>query len=595
MKNIILIISVIIAGLFTSCQEFQNDFLEAPAKSTLDESIIFSTLDLAQGAIDGIKEPMGQTNSYRGRFIPYYGFNTDVEYEYNSSSDGNANGELCNYGMDPNNTTMNTENNAWAMMYRGIERANICIRGLRNYGNPEPGTEFGQLLGEALTLRAVYYADLTKAWGDVPARFEPINTETLYIPKSSRDVIYKQLLQDLEEAATLVAWPNETDATSTVETINKAFVKGLRARIALIAGGYQRYPDGVRKSTDPDLSTEKMYRIALDECRSVINSGTAHLESSFETLWRNFNEEDISAGGEPLWQIPFAAGRGRVNFSFAVRHRSVDQHTSQARGGTAGPLPTLFYDFDETDTRRDITCIPYQWGTAVNGFSQQELVGLDTWYFGKYRYEWMTRIVTSSNDDGINFMYMRYAEVLLMAAEAANELEGPAAAAPYLKQIRMRAFPPAMQAEKVDAYVNALNTKDAMFNAIVKEEMYEFTGEMLRKQALIRWNLLSTSLDEAKSKLADLENRTGDYADVPTTLYYKYEDDNETLDIYGLNRGETTDPGAEYSAKAWDDLLDDTINSIYQPGINVDDRQFWPIWQVFIDGSNGQLVNDYGY
>ena len=220
---------------------------------------------------------------------------------------------------------------------------------------------------------------------------------------------------------------------------------------------------------------------------------------------------------------------------------------------------------------------------------------MDTWYFGKYRYEWMTRIVTSSNDDGINFMYMRYAEVLLMAAEAANELEGPAAAAPYLKQIRMRAFPASMQAEKVDAYVNALSSKDAMFKAIVKEEMYEFTGEMLRKQALIRWNLLSANIEEAKSKLTDLENRTGDYADVPTTLYYKYEDDNETLDIYGLNRGETTDPGTEYSAKAWDDPLDDTIDSIYLPGINVDDRQFWPIWRVFIDGSNGQLVNDYGY
>lgn len=593
MKNIILIISVIIAGLFTSCQEFQSDFLDAPAKSSLDESVIFSTLDLAQGAIDGIKEPMGQTNSYRGRFIPYYGFNTDVEYNYGSG--GGANGALCDYSMDPNNTTMNTENNAWAMIYRGIERANICIRGLRNFGDPQPGTEFGQLLGEALTLRAVYYADLTKAWGDVPARFEPITTETLYIPKSSRDVIYKQLLQDLGEAETLVAWPNETAATSTVERINKAFVKGLRARIALIAGGYQRYPDGVRKSTDPDLSSDKMYKIALDECRSVINSGTAHLESSFETLWRNFNEEDISAGGEPLWQIPFAAGRGRVNFSFAIRHRSVDQYTAQARGGTAGPLPTLFYDFDQTDTRRDVTCVPYQWGTAIDGFSQQELVGLDTWYFGKYRYEWMTRIVTSSNDDGINFMYMRYAEVLLMAAEAANELEGPAAAAPYLKQIRERAFPPAMQAEKVDAYVNALNTKEAMFNAIVKEEMYEFTGEMLRKEALIRWNLLSANIEEAKSKLTNLENRTGDYADVPTTLYYKYEDDNETLDIYGLNRGETTDPGTEYSSKPWDDLLDDTINTIYLPGINVDDRQFWPIWQVFIDGSNNQLVNDYGY
>src|SRR5690606_36989872 len=97
--------------------------------------------------------------------------------------------------------------NTWAMMYQGIERANLCIRGLRTYGNPTPGSFMGYLLGEALTLRAVYYADLLKAHGDVPARFEPITTETIYIEKSSRDVIYKQLIADLAEATALVPWP----------------------------------------------------------------------------------------------------------------------------------------------------------------------------------------------------------------------------------------------------------------------------------------------------------------------------------------------------------------------------------------------------
>ncbi len=594
MKKLIIIISgILIVGLFNSCQEFDEDFLDAPAKSTLDESVIFSTPALAKGAVDGIMEPMGQTNSYRGRFIPFYGFNTDAEYHYNSDSPGNSTGELCNYDAKPNNDRMNSENNAWAMMYSGIERANICIRGLRTFGNPEPGTELGQYLGEALTLRAIYYADLMKAWGDVPARFEPINSETIYLEKSNRDIIYKQLLADLEEAATLVAWPNETSATNSVERVNKAFVKAFRARLAMIASGYQRYPDAIRRSNDPELAVDIMYRIALDECRDVINSGMANLTPSFETFWRNYNEEIVTAGGESLWEIPFSDGRGRVNFSFAVRHRSVDQYTGQPRGGSAGVIPTVFYDFDQADTRRDVTCVPYQWATAVNEISQQELVDLDTWYFGKYRYEWMNRYVTSTNDDGINWIYMRYAEVLLLAAEAANELEGPSAAAPYLKEIRRRAFPSAMHAQKVDTYVNALNNKQAMFDAIVLEHKFEFTGEMERKQALIRWNLLKSSLDETKEKLTNLQNRTGEYADVPTTLYYKYGADNETLEIYGLNRGETTDPGSEYSAKSWDSLLDDMINSIYVG--NVDDRMLWPIWQVFIDGSNGKLVNDYGY
>ncbi|MBG7610678.1 RagB/SusD family nutrient uptake outer membrane protein, partial [Polaribacter sp. BAL334] len=109
---------------------------------------------------------------------------------------------------------MNVNNSSWAMIYLGIERANICIRGIRQYGNPEPGNELGQLLGEALTLRALYYSDLIKAWGDVPARFEPINSETIYIEKSSRDIIYKQLIADLGEASALVPWPNESATTT---------------------------------------------------------------------------------------------------------------------------------------------------------------------------------------------------------------------------------------------------------------------------------------------------------------------------------------------------------------------------------------------
>ncbi|MGM1056533.1 MAG: RagB/SusD family nutrient uptake outer membrane protein [Bacteroidota bacterium] len=593
MKNLIKICSVfIISCLLVSCEE--EDFLDAPAKSTLDESIIFSTVGLAQGAVDGILEPLGQTNSYRGRFLPLYGFNTDVEYHYSSTS-GNSNSDLVTYDAKPNNSTMNSENNAWAMMYQGIERANIVIRGLRSFGNPEPGTEFGQLLGAALTYRAVYYSDLMKAWGDVPARFEPITTETIYLGKTSRDTIYKRLIKDLGEASTLVAWPNESSYTTTVERVNKAFVKGLRARLAMVASGFQQYPDGIRRSNDPDLSVQKMYQLALDESRSVINSGRASLEPSFETFWRKFNQENINAGGESLWEIPFSDGRGRVLFSFAVRHRSVDQFTGQPRGGSAGPTPTVFYDFDENDTRRDVTSVPYQWGTAIDGIAQQELQGIGTWYFGKYRYEWMDRYVTSTNDDGVNWIYMRYAEILLTAAEAANELEGPGAAAPFLKEIRRRAFQADQHTTKVDAYVDALSSKEAMFNAIVEEYKYEYTGEMDRKMDLIRWNLLGDKLDEEKEKLINLQNRTGEYADVPSALYFKYEDDGFTLDIYGLNRGENSDPGPEYSIYNWSEPLDDVINTIYKPGVNVDERQFWPIWQVFIDASNGELVNDYGY
>jgi len=597
MKRIIILTGIIVAGLFTSCQNSIDNYLDTPSQSSLDESLIFSNPTLAKGAIDGIKIAFGDTNSYRGRFLPWYGMNTDVEWYNSSESITDDKPTICTYATTPLNSQMNTIDNAWARMYVGIERANICIRGLRKYGNPTPGSEMGQLLGTALTLRAIYYADLMKAWGDVPARFEPISSETLYLPRTDRDLIIKQLIQDLGEASDLVAWPNATTATTSVEQINKAFVKGFRARLAMVAGGFQQYSDGVRRSTDPDLSVEKMYTLALKECRDVIASGKAKLEPSFETFWKNYNKSTVlTAGGESLWEIPFAPGRGRMLHTFAIPHNTTNQFQVGGHKGVAGPLPTVFYDYDVADTRRDVSCVPYIWGNAVAGISKQELGAFNKWYFGKFRYEWNTLNI-SGTDDGINKIYMRYAEVILIAAEAANEIEGPLAAAPYLKEIRKRAFAPGVQQLKVEDYVNALNSKEAMFNAIVDEHKFEFTGEMERKQALIRWNKLKANLDLAKEKMTRLAARTDEYADVPTKLYFKYKPDGVTLDVYGLNRGEIVDPlvgppGYDInSATDWKSLLDTKIASLYKVGVNPDQNQFWPIWQTFIDASGGKLTN----
>jgi len=87
MKKIILLSGLILSGFLTSCQDSIDEFLEAPTKSSLDESVIFSTPALAAGAIDGIKIPFAETNSYRGRFLPYYGLNTDIEWFNASQTD----------------------------------------------------------------------------------------------------------------------------------------------------------------------------------------------------------------------------------------------------------------------------------------------------------------------------------------------------------------------------------------------------------------------------------------------------------------------------------------------------------------------------
>ncbi|WP_207534345.1 RagB/SusD family nutrient uptake outer membrane protein [Desertivirga arenae] len=589
MKRFITIITLAsVLGVTSGCK----DMLDAPAQSTLDESVIFSDPSLAQGSIVGILHSFGETNSYRGRYLVNYGINTDVEVYNSLKSTADEKSRLANYNTNANNSQMNTDNNAWAVFYEAIERSNLAIAGLRKYGNVQNNPALAQLLGEALTLRAVLYNDLIKGWGDVPARFEPMTTQTVYLPRSDRDAIYKQLLADLDEAASLLPWPNETATTSTVERVNKAFAKGLRARLALAAGGYAQRLDGtVRLSNDPELTRDKMYAIAKKECLDIINSGKLKL-LGFKEVFTNLNQEVVTAGQESIWEIPFAEGRGRVTFDLGVKHTTIDKYTAQNKGGTDGPNPIMWYEYDKDDVRRDVSVVPYEWTNGI-----QVPTALSRWYFGKYRYEWMKRRVTSSNDDGLNWMYMRYSDVILMAAEAINELDGPAAAAPYLKMIRERAFP--NSPAKVTNYMaQATASKSSFFNAIVDERALEFTGEMLRKADLIRWNLLGTKLAEAKQKLQQLETRTGKYQGLMTKIYYRTAADGETVEIYGLNAGdtETGAAAAGYTTnKTWTLSSSSDVNTYWDALYlkNPDEQQVWPIWQYFLDNSNGTLNNNH--
>ncbi|MDR3366025.1 MAG: RagB/SusD family nutrient uptake outer membrane protein [Prevotellaceae bacterium] len=595
MKNTFVItITTALLLLLNACAE---DFLEAPTKSSMDESVIFSTPAYAERAIPGVLQSFAETNSYRGRYLPHYGLNTDVEVQNgmgSTNADPSDKERLVNYNTNLANDQMNTDNNAWAKFYEGIERANLAIRGLRTYGDVKNNDDLAQILGELLTLRAILYSDLLKGWGNVPARFEPVNSETAYLPRADRDVVLKQLLADLEEAATLVGWPNENHFTTSTERINKCFVKGLRARLALMAGGYSLHKGEttLRLSTDPDLERTKMYAIAKDECLSIINSGNAKLQpGGFEACFKAVHAETYVAGNEVLWELPFSEGRGRVIFNLGVKHTTTDKYTGQAKGGDDGPNPVMFYKYEKEDVRRDVTCIPYEW---TNG--KQVPTNLDKWYFGKYRYEWLNRVVTSTNDDGLNYLYMRYAEVLLMAAEAINELEGPAAAEPYLRQIRARAYP--NNPEKVETFMTAATaSKEAFFSAIVNERALEFCGEMLRKADLIRWNLLTTKMNENKAELEQLGTRGAPYNDVNAKVYYKTAPDGESLVFYGLNRGEAGTPIAEpasYTEKSWKLNADDATR-MYWNRLFVRDpslQPYWPIWQYFIDNSNGMLDND---
>ncbi len=588
--------------------------LTTETQSSFDESIVFSNYALAENSIYGIYTVFGQTNGHRGRYCPWYGFNTDIECYGSTTYDG-KNLDIAAYNCLPGNSNLNVNNDPYASIYTAIERANLCVSGLRKYANEETMP----LLGEALTARALLYTELLKAYGEVPARFEPVGPATIYLNKSDKDVIYKQLLADLDEAIPLLPWPAQT---AHAGRMNRAFAEGLYARLALYASGYSLRPaegkvgtgdpGSIRLTNDAELQKSVLYPKALEYLKDCISNSGVSLYADYKELWTNFNNMDMTPGKEVLYALPFNDARGRWNYTFAIRAEANTSLAagSSARGGSAGPLPTVYYMYDGNDVRRDLSCVNYKW-VSSNGKDVQELAGAMNWYFGKYRFEWMTKApYTGGNDDGIKPVYMRFSDVLLMAAEIANELGEINYAKEQLLKVRSRAF----KGHETEAqeYVASLSQGDSFFQAIVNERALEFVGEFLRKADLIRWNMLGAKLDEAKAEIQQMADRTGKYAKLPDYVYTKMNADGQTLSIYGLNLGETSDPGAdwapytdsqgkitEYFGKTEDGVTPTSvvnrIASIYMEGVDPEARMWWPINSTNITNGMGYLANDYGY
>ncbi len=635
---------IIGAGLAAGLSLVSCD-LTTESQSTFDETQVFSDPTLTEYQIYSISQCFGETNSHRGRYLPWYGYNTDIEWYISNTDDEKA--DIVKYDIISTNSQLNLANGPYNELFSGIERANLAIDGIRTYGNPETRPEMAALLGEALVLRAVLYTELLKAYGEVPARFAPVDANTIYLNKSDKDVIYKQLLADLEESFDYLTY---TTAAST-DRVGLAFAKGMYARIALMASGYSQRPDdgqvgtgntgSVRRSLDPELSKNVLYPKALKALQDVINNSGLEL-MDYEELWKSVNNMDLTAGKEIIWVIPFSNSRGRWNYTFAVRNNGQTDWspTTSDRGGQAGPVPYLYYWYDDDDTRRDISCVNFEWENKGQGTLPYP-AGIANWYFGKYRFEWMnTAPYGGGNDDGVKPVYMRYADILLMAAEIANSSgqgeEGKDAgtltrnesfAKECLTKVLTRAY--GNNASRAAEELEGISGEQAIFDEIKKQRALEFVGEFLRKADLIRWNTLREDMDAAAVELVQMRTRatgsiTGkNYGTLGEYLWYRYGTANgiPTIEMYGIHIGEsqasdTTPPPTgtgwqpytnsegqpskyidEDSFKSDSNSLDKaTSDGFYNNGAgDPNAKQYWPIPQTTIINSQGTLYNDYGY
>jgi hypothetical protein len=610
----------IVCGVASLCFTLSSceKFLEVSSNSLVSDDVIFSQPDSTNMAIGAIYDIIGQNNSYRNRLWLQMAVNTDIEYRpgwVSGSVISTTKSDDLFALYNPNKTIGDGYNNSdaanpWSRIYQGIERANLAISGIRKYGNPVAGNEMANLLGEALTMRAYFYYDLIKWWGDVPSRFEPVGVSTIYLAKTDRDEIYTQIITDLQEASGLLLAPGSR-FTNTTKRVSRDAARGLLARVCLSAAGYSMRPiagtnDSEIKIGVSDQRKTELYTTARQACRDIINDGRYSLDPSFKNIFYEQCQDIETHGRETIWQLPYVMGlRGRMVYNLGLPRDPDGKNNTVAIGGQFRIMPSFYYDFNVNDTRRDITVVPYR--SSKNAtllvIEQSLSTGIAGFNLGKWRAEWVKTPI-SGTDDGVSPIVLRYADVLLMFAEADLFLGG-SEGQNYFNMVRRRAF--GKPTDSPSAYDLTLTLDN-----IKQERAFEFAGENIRKYDLIRWGELKSAIDKAEANLTALRDGTGVYADVPSTIYYKYTVDNtistgeRVLTIYGLQRGENqnmtiTDPTGGWIEKVWTKgtssgdfiLSNGFISSMYLN--NPDKRQLLPIMQQIITVSNGMLKNDYGY
>jgi len=591
--------------LFTSCKKY----LETDSPSTFSNDYVFSHEYDMFNALKGVYALLTQDQGYSTRLSYYNTVNSDVELITGASDGGRR---------DIAEFTCNTSNsevlNPWNNLYQAINRANECIKGMKNSPLYATNANVKQMYGEAMALRAQMYYELVRNWGDVPYKTTPtVAGDNFYLPRTDRDTILTNCINDLIKVEPDMYYADQM--AEGIERMNRGFVQGLIARLALTRGGYSLRSDAsgamAMKRNEADYAS--YYVIANKYCKMLVASNKHTLSPSFKTVFLNECQFLTPKNSDVLYEIAFPATySSEVGYYNGIKI-TAGTHNYGSASGAIVFTPSYFYSFDTTDTRLPVTCALY----SLDGTLKQVIVnpagGIAS---GKWSKTFVStpQGAASTKGTGINWPIMRYSDVLLMLAETENEINnGPTDVAKNaLTLIRQRAFPSTIWASKVTQYVAAASAnKASFFNAIVNERAWEFGGECLRKFDLIRWNLYGKTIGATRLKLIQmgLDTRLGTgqgaYLTFPDKVYWKYKSDNVTLDIAGLYKKLTVAPTG-YTTANWllnlanaDGTSPSFINDMfagYSDNTGVAPvRYILPIHQSVIAASLGNLKNYYNY
>lgn len=598
-----IIYALVAVTSLSACEKF----LEPESLSTFDSQYIFSNAEDARKAVSAMYVHFSH-DGFRSRLSNNMTANTDIEHN-GGSSDG-ARYQLWRLDARENNGDLGY---VWNIGYQAIRDANICIEGIEasealNSEDAALSKEMYNLLGEAYTMRAFWYSMLAFYFGDVPFSTQaPAVDVEFNLPKEDRNVILSSVIEDMINIESKMSWADELQFG--IEQINREYTLGMIARIALQRGGYYLKPD-LTMAREPDYLD--YYQIAKDYTKKLMTLKDRELPEDFRQVFMNECKFITPVNSDILFEVPFAIGEGDVGWNIGIRVDAGNHPYGSGSNYLAMP-PPYFYSFDRADIRRAVTCGLY----TIDGDFVQQLVSRGNMNIsqGKWSRHFLDNPPGPSTNKGtgINWPMLRYADVLLMFAEAENELNGPTAEAQEaFKRVRRRAFDASAWSTKVDQYVaNISASKEDFFNAIVNERAWEFGGEMIRRYELIRWNLyyekVSKTVEDCKAMADSAFAGTGK---LPDYVYTKLDENGDLL-IYNIDEKVLAPPDDTWEMQTWliamhsdsrpegyaEFITRDWDNYINPSNIGVPDgiiRYIFPIPTIGIDNSKGLLKND-GY
>lgn len=450
MKKIIITSLVLLMIGINSCEQF----LEEDPFNTIDPSTLFVDERGALAAVNATYKMMARNQDYYGRdFLYVTEVPTEMTTSGNEATDRRA--VLDNWKWDANHRYLAP---VWVEAYAVINAANGVIENVSNINMDE--TLKNRIIGEAKFLRAFNYFVLVRLWGGVPIRTEQIKgaTEQLQIPRSTAQQVYELIISDLEDAAKTI--PENYDAYSgpNVGRVTLGAVRTLLAKVYLQRGATA----SVQQTGD--------FQKSLDYSQLVIQQNKYQLEENFRDIF----DVETENGPEVIFDIQHVGLPdlgGDLSQHLVPRNSGIGRRSS---GNIHTEVP-FFDEYSSDDQRlggfileyvRNEDTIRYN----ADNFENDGYVLPGPGFFKMAEFD---GTIGGNAEERPNKVLLRYADVLLMYAEAANEVNnGPTTEAyNFVNMVRQRAgIGPLKENLPYQAF------KDSVFIQRRKEFVVEFHG-----------------------------------------------------------------------------------------------------------------------